>query len=138
MAGAFTSTGLSEFIGSLLADTLYGASPLVLVGALCLLVTLLTEFTSNVATVNTLMPILAGTALALEMDPRLLMIPAAVTASCAFMLPIATPPNAIVFASGRVSMRQMIAQGFVLNLIGVALVTMVTFWLLVPTLGISK
>jgi solute carrier family 13 (sodium-dependent dicarboxylate transporter), member 2/3/5 len=137
MAGAFSSTGLSEYIGGLLAATLQDASPVVLIAAVCLLVTFLTEFTSNVATVNTLMPILAGTALALDLDHRLLMIPATVTASCAFMLPIATPPNAIVFASGRVSMRQMIAHGFLLNLVGVVLVTLVTFWLLVPTLGIS-
>jgi solute carrier family 13 (sodium-dependent dicarboxylate transporter), member 2/3/5 len=137
MAGAFGSTGLSEYIGSLLATTLEDASPVVLIAAICLLMTFLTEFTSNVATVNTLMPILAGTAVALELDPRLVMIPATVTASCAFMLPIATPPNAIVFASGRVSMRQMIAHGFVLNIIGVALVVLVTFWLLVPTLGIA-
>jgi solute carrier family 13 (sodium-dependent dicarboxylate transporter), member 2/3/5 len=137
MAGAFGSTGLSEYIGTWLAETLQGAAPVLLIGAVCLLMTFLTEFTSNVATVNTLMPILAGTAVALDLDPRLLMIPATVTASCAFMLPIATPPNAIVFASGRVSMRQMIAHGFVLNIVGVLLVTLVTFWLLVPMLGIS-
>lgn len=137
MAGAFSSTGLSEYIGTWLAETLQGASPVLLIGAICLLMTFLTEFTSNVATVNTLMPILAGTAVALELDPRLVMIPAAVTASCAFMLPIATPPNAIVFASGRVSMRQMIAHGVLLNLLGVGLVVLVTFWLLVPTLGIA-
>ncbi len=65
------------------------------------------------------------------------MIPAAVTASCAFMLPIATPPNAIVFASGRVSMGQMMLHGFLLNLLGVALVTAITFWLLIPILGIK-
>jgi solute carrier family 13 (sodium-dependent dicarboxylate transporter), member 2/3/5 len=137
MAGAFGSTGLSEYIGTWLAEALQGASSVLLIGAVCLLMTFLTEFTSNVATVNTLMPILAGTAVALEMDPRLLMIPATVTASCAFMLPIATPPNAIVFASGRVSMRQMIAHGFLLNLLGVVLVVLATFWLLVPTLGIA-
>jgi solute carrier family 13 (sodium-dependent dicarboxylate transporter), member 2/3/5 len=137
MAGAFGSTGLSEYIGTWLAEALQGASSVLLIGAVCLLMTFLTEFTSNVATVNTLMPILAGTAVALELDPRLLMIPATVTASCAFMLPIATPPNAIVFASGRVSMRQMIAHGFLLNLLGVVLVVLATFWLLVPTLGIA-
>lgn len=137
MARAFGETGLSAFIGEWLAATLGGASPLVLVGAICLLMTFLTEFTSNVATVNTLMPILAGTAVALELDPRLLMIPATVTASCAFMLPIATPPNAIVFSSGQVSMRQMIAHGIILNLLGVILVVVVTFFLLNPVLGIS-
>jgi solute carrier family 13 (sodium-dependent dicarboxylate transporter), member 2/3/5 len=136
MAGAFEETGLSAWMGEWLADTLQGASLVVLVGAICLLMTFLTEFTSNVATVNTFMPILAGTAVALELDPRLVMIPAAVTASCAFMLPIATPPNAIVFASGRVQMRQMMAHGLVLNLIGVVLVTAVTFLLLMPILGI--
>jgi len=137
MAKAFGSTGLSAYIGEWLAETLQDAPLVVLLAAVCLLMTLLTEFTSNVATVNTLMPILAGTALALDLDPRLLMIPATVTASCAFMLPIATPPNAIVFSSGRVSMRSMIAHGFLLNILGVILVTAITFWLLVPVLGIA-
>jgi sodium-dependent dicarboxylate transporter 2/3/5 len=99
--------------------------------------TFLTEFTSNVATVSTFVPILASAAVSLHVDPRLLLIPATVTASCAFMLPIATPPNAIVFGTGRVEIGSMMWFGLWLNLAGVALVTLVTFVLLVPVLGIS-
>jgi len=137
MASAFSDTGLSVWLGESLARSLAGTPLPVLVFCICLMMTFLTEFTSNVATVSTLLPILAGTAVTLGVDPRLLMIPATVTASCAFMLPIATPPNAIVFASGRVSMGQMIRHGLLLNLLGVIFVTAVTFWLLVPIMGIS-
>lgn len=137
MAGAFNDTGLSAWLGATLAASLAGTPLPVIVFSICLMMTFLTEFTSNVATVSTLLPILAGTAVTLGVDPRLLMIPATVTASCAFMLPIATPPNAIVFASGRVSMGQMMRHGLVLNLLGVVLVTAVTFWLMVPIMGIS-
>ncbi len=137
MASAFGSSGLSAWLGETLARSLQGASLPVLVVCICLMMTFLTEFTSNVATVSTLLPILAGAAVTLGIDPRLLMIPATVTASCAFMLPIATPPNAIVFASGRVSMGQMVRHGLLLNFVGVALVTAITFALLVPVMGIS-
>ncbi|MBX3437377.1 MAG: SLC13/DASS family transporter [Planctomycetaceae bacterium] len=137
MASAFGSTGLSAWLGETLAHSLEGASIPVLVASVCLMMTFLTEFTSNVATVSTLLPVLAGASVTLGIDPRLLMIPATVTASCAFMLPIATPPNAIVFASGHVTMRQMVQQGLLLNLIGVALVTVVTFVLLAPVMGVE-
>jgi sodium-dependent dicarboxylate transporter 2/3/5 len=137
MAGAFGATGLSAWLGETLADSLAGVSPVVLVAAVCLLMTFLTEFTSNVATVSTFVPILASAAVSLHVDPRLLLIPATVTASCAFMLPIATPPNAIVFGTGRVEIGSMMWFGLWLNLAGVALVTLVTFVLLVPVLGIS-
>ena len=69
------------------------------------------------------MPILAATAPATGIDPKLLMVPAALTASFAFMLPVATAPNAVVFSSGRVTVRQMASEGFVLNLVGVIVVT---------------
>lgn len=137
MAGAFNDTGLSAWLGQTLAESLAGTPLPVLVFCICLMITFLTEFTSNIATVSTLLPILAGTAVTLGVDPRLLMIPATVTASCAFMLPIATPPNAIVFASGRISMGQMMRHGLILNLLGVMLVTAVTFGLLIPIMGIS-
>ncbi len=137
IADAFTQTGLSAWLGATLAANLQGVPVVLLVMTICLLMTFLTEFTSNVATVSTLVPILAGAAVSLDLDPRLLMIPATVTSSCAFMLPIATPPNAIVFASGKVSIREMMAYGLLLNLIGILVVTAVTFLLMVPVLGIS-
>ncbi|MCA9024848.1 MAG: SLC13/DASS family transporter [Planctomycetaceae bacterium] len=137
IAAAFNETGLSAWLGESLARSLTGVPLPVLVCCICLMMTFLTEFTSNVATVSTFLPILAGTAVTLGVDPRLLMIPATVTASCAFMLPIATPPNAIVFASGQVTMGQMMRHGLILNLLGVSFVTALTFWVLVPIMGIS-
>lgn len=137
MANAFSDSGLSAWLGETLAANLNDVSPVVLVLTTCLLMTFLTEFTSNVATVSTIVPILGAAAVSLQLDPRLMVIPATVTASCAFMLPIATPPNAIVFASGRISMRQMMAHGLLLNLAGVLLVTLVTFTLLAPIMGVS-
>lgn len=124
MADAFSRTGLSEWLGRWFADMLQGQPVIVLVLGVCVLLTFLTEFTTNVATVNTLLPTLAAMAVDLGIDPRLLLIPATVSASCAFMLPVATPPNAIVFATGRVPMTAMIRLGLLLNLIGVVIVTL--------------
>ena len=137
IANAFRDTGLSAWIGDSFAQAVHGWPPWMLVAAICLLLTFLTELTSNVATVSTLLPILAGTAVSLEIDPRLIMVPAAISASCAFMLPIATPPNAIIFGSGKVTMGQMVRHGIVLNLVGVVMVTIVAYLYLVPQLGIS-
>ncbi|MEQ9067358.1 MAG: anion permease, partial [Gimesia chilikensis] len=105
--------------------------------AACLMLTFLTEFTSNIATVNTVLPILAATAVSLEIDPRLIMIPAAISASCAFTMPIATPPNAIVFASGKIKMSDMLTYGIILNLIGVFLLTAFMFFYFIPQMGIQ-
>lgn len=137
LADAFTATGLSEWIGRRFAAGVVDWPVVLLVAAVCLLLTLLTELTSNVATVSTLLPILANVAPELALDPRLIMIPATISASCAFMLPIATPPNAIVFGSGRVKMGEMARYGIVLNLIGVVLVTAATFLLIAPQFGIE-
>jgi sodium-dependent dicarboxylate transporter 2/3/5 len=137
MASAFSSTGLSAWLGAFLADSLAGAPLLIVVASVCLLMTFLTEFTSNVATVSTLLPVLAGAAVTLGYDPRLVMLPATVTASCAFMLPVGTPPNAIVFASGRVTIGHMMRHGLLLNIAGVILVTAITFLLVIPLMGIS-
>ncbi len=122
IAKAFVSSGLSQTLGAQLAGL--GDWPLLLlIAATCLAVTFLTELNSNTATAALLMPILAATALAIEIDPILLMAPAALSASCAFMLPVATPPNAIVFGSGHVPIRTMIREGLALNLIGVMLIS---------------
>lgn len=137
IAGAFEETGLSEWIGGEFADTLRGQQPVVLVGAVSLLMTFLTEFTSNVATVSALSPILADASVDLGLDPRLIMLPATIATSCAFMLPIATPPNAIIFGSGKVTMAQMARYGIVLNLLGTVLIVAATFLLVLPLLGID-
>ena len=97
---------------------------------MCLSVTFLTEVTSNTATASLLMPLLAATATATGIDAMLLMVPAALSASCAFMLPVATAPNAIVFGSGRIRVKEMARAGFVLNLIGAVVITAVSLLIL--------
>ena len=104
--------------------------PLVLVGSLCVMMTFLTELTSNTATAEMFLPVLASLAVAVNANPLLLMIPATLSCSCAFMLPVATPPNAIVFGTDRVSMRDMARAGVVLNVVGAMLIT-----LAIATLG---
>jgi solute carrier family 13 (sodium-dependent dicarboxylate transporter), member 2/3/5 len=137
LAGAFNDSGLAQWVGDRFAATVVGWPIWALVAAVCLLLTFLTEFTSNVATVSAILPILAGASVSLGIDPRLIMIPATISTSCAFMLPIATPPNAIVFGSGQIRMGQMVRYGFVLNLLGVVFITAATFLFFVPQLGIS-
>ena len=89
--------------------------------------TFLTEITSNTATTVLLMPVLWEAGVVSGLNPALLMAPAAVSASCAFMLPVATPPNAIVFGTERLTIPTMVRQGFVLNLVGVALITTICY-----------
>ena len=97
-----------------------------LVGVICLLVTFLTELTSNVTTVEILLPILSSLANAIEIHPLFLMVPATVSCSFAFMLPVATPPNAIIFATNRIKIWEMAKVGVWLNLLCVLLVTIAT------------
>jgi len=137
IAEACRTTGLAEWSGVWLATSVRGMPTWLIIAVICLLVTFLSEFTSNVATANALLPIVAGLAVALELDPRLLMLPATLAASCGFMLPIGTPPNAIVFGTGRIRITQMAGYGFLLDIIGVALIVAATFTLLVPQLQID-
>ncbi|WP_428265576.1 SLC13 family permease [Haliangium sp.] len=134
LALAFKHSGLSEHLGTAFAGVVSGAPPAILVVAVCLLLTFLTEVTSNTATTEVMLPVLAGAAGAMEVNPLLLMLPATLSASCAFMLPIATPPNAIVFGSGEIEMRDMVRAGLWLNVIAVAIVAtgfyLVSSWLL--------
>lgn len=137
IASAFKETGLAEWVGDAFADTVHGWPIWALVAAICFMLTFLTEFATNVVVVSVIMPVLAEAALRLNIDPRLLMLPAAASASCAFMLPIGTPPNAIVFSSGVLSMGDMARKGLLLNLIGVVLLTLGTVLYLVPHLDLS-
>ena len=89
--------------------------------------TTLTEATSNTATTALLMPILAAASLAAKIDPLILMVPAAMSASCAFMLPVATAPNAVVFGTGQIDIRTMVRWGVWVNLLGVLVITGVVF-----------
>ena len=129
IAKAFGASGLSAELGSFLAN-LKSLPVLILIGAICLAVTFLTEVTSNTATTTLLMPILLAAAVAAEMDPKIFMIPATISASFAFMLPVATPPNAIVFGSQKFSVKDMVREGLVLNLIGVVVVTLICYFFL--------
>jgi sodium-dependent dicarboxylate transporter 2/3/5 len=130
LARAFESSGLSKVIGDL-AHGLSDWPPLAIIATLCLVVTFLSEFTSNTATANILMPILAATAVANKIEPALLMIPATLANSLAFMMPVGTPPNAIAYGTGHVKIGHMIRAGFILNLIAVVVVT-IFCWLLLP------
>jgi sodium-dependent dicarboxylate transporter 2/3/5 len=128
IAKAFTETGISDALGQA-SGGLSNFHPLVIVICVCLMVTFLTEITSNTATATLLMPILAAAAIGAEMDPRLLMVPAAMSASCAFMLPVATPPNAIVFSANKLTVQEMAREGFALNIIGAFLITAIIYFM---------
>ena len=128
LAKAFVTSGLSTIAGeSLVALTTLPIYWMMLI--ICLAVTFMTEATSNTATTALLMPILASAAIAAGIDPLLLMVPAALSASCAFMLPVATAPNAVVFGTGEVKIGQMVREGFVLNVLGAFLISGL-MWLL--------
>ena len=129
IAKAFVASGLSGTLGEYLS--LLSTWPvLLMIATICLVVTFLTEATSNTATTTLLMPILAAAAIGAAIDPRLLMIPAAMSASCAFMLPVATPPNLIAFSTERFSLEAMAREGLVLNLIGVAVISTMCYLIL--------
>lgn len=124
IAKAFIVSGLSAALGNALVGITTWHIVLMM-GLICLTITFLTEMTSNTATTALMMPILAAGALAAGIDPALLMVPAAMSASCAFMLPVATAPNTIVFSTGNFTTMQMVREGFVLNFIGLAVITSV-------------
>ena len=121
LASGISESGLAAWIGSGLA-TMQGMPGWVLVLAICLLTTVMTETTSNVATVLMLSPAVAAMASEVGVHPYLLLIPMAVTSSFAFTMPVATPPNAIIFSSGWISMPQMFRAGIVLDAVGVLIV----------------
>ena len=125
---AVTRTGLSAWIGEQLA-ALSVLPPIFFIAIVVALVIFLTELTSNVATMTTLAPILGALAAAIGAAPTSLLAPAAVAASCAFMLPVATAPNAIIYATDKVPISQMIARGLRVNLIGIVVITAIGFWL---------
>lgn len=132
LASGFTKTGLTGWIGNQL--TVLSSFPLwAVVLCVCLIITFLTELTSNTATSTIILPVMGAAAIVAGFHPLMFMLPATLSASFAFMLPVATPPNAIVFGSGWVTIPAMSRAGFALNLIGAALVTALTL-LLIQTL----
>jgi len=130
LAKGFQVSGLSAWVGGAF-EGLQGTPAWIMVATICAILTFLTELTSNTATTEMVLPLLASIATAAKLHPLLLMIPAALSASCAFMMPVATPPNAIIFGSGRVRIAQMVRVGIVINLIGITVITAV-FLLLGP------
>jgi len=128
IAKAFGASGLSELVGGYLSQVTL-LPVFVLIALIALVVTFLTEMTSNTATTALLLPILAAAAIAADIEPAVLMVPAAMSASCAFMLPVATAPNAIVYGSEKVDIQSMVRTGFVLNLIGMSLITVLCYFL---------
>jgi sodium-dependent dicarboxylate transporter 2/3/5 len=117
LAAGFQRTGLAQLIGAHF-QALGSLPPFVMILLVCLMITFLTELTSNTATTEMILPVLAAVAVSTGIHPLALMIPATLSASCAFMMPVATPPNAIIFGSGRLSVGEMARIGIVLNLIG--------------------
>tara|TARA_B100000700_G_C15034054_1_gene851939 strand:- start:2258 stop:3061 length:804 start_codon:yes stop_codon:yes gene_type:complete len=130
IASAFVSSGISQLIGEFLAQ-LSGINIVILIALICLSVTFLTEITSNTATTALLMPVLAAAGVGAGIDPSFMMVPAALSASCAFMLPVATGPNAVIFSSGRIPIKTMTYEGAILNFIGAIVITVVCFLVLV-------
>lgn len=126
LAGSIVATGVDQWIGEMLAGV--GGMPLILmITIVALLILFLTEFTSNTATATMILPVLAGLSIALDVHPLALMIPAAMAANCAFMLPVGTPPNAIVFGTGKVSIGEMMKAGFGLNVIAAIIIIGVVY-----------
>ena len=136
LATGFEASGLSGWAAGLFLG-LTDSAPLLVVAVVCATVVLVSEFASNTATAQIAMPILKSASLALALDPRLLMLPATLAASCGFALPVGTPPSAIVFSSGYVPMRAMVRAGIVLDLLGVALILLFTWLLAGPAFGID-
>lgn len=125
---AVTRTGLSTWLGEQLT-LLAVLPPFFFIAIVVALVIFLTELTSNVATMTTMAPILGALAAALGAAPESLLAPAAVAASCAFMLPVATAPNAIIYSTDRVPIAQMMSRGLRINLIGIVVITAIGYWL---------
>jgi sodium-dependent dicarboxylate transporter 2/3/5 len=128
LGNAVSRTGLSEWLGEHLS-AMSSFPPILFIAVVVALVIFLTELTSNVATMTTLAPILGALAVAVGMAPESLLGPAAVAASCAFMLPVATAPNAIVYSTALVPIQTMMRKGLAINLIGIAVITAIGYWI---------
>lgn len=123
IAKGFTTSGLSDYIAAQLQSLLGDASPFVIVVSTVGIITGLTEVASNTATISLSLPIMASLSQAIEAHPLLLLIPTTVAASCAFMLPVSTPPNAIVYGSGRIPIMKMVIAGVWLDILSIVLLT---------------
>jgi len=127
LASGFKDSGLSVWFGEQL-KWVAAYHVIIIIFVIALIMTFLTELTSNTAATEMVLPILAGIAISAGIHPLLLMIPATLSASMAFMLPVATPPNAIVFSTSRISMSQMARTGLILNLLGAICITLMMYY----------
>ena len=137
IAESFKHTGLAAAVGSTLQPVVATLPPIAQILLIAGVMTFLTEVTSNTAMTSLMLPILSAASVAAGTDPRILMFPAALSASCAFMLPISTPPNAIVFSSGRIPMARMARTGVLINFLGIVLITLLMWTLARPVLQIT-
>jgi solute carrier family 13 (sodium-dependent dicarboxylate transporter), member 2/3/5 len=129
LAAAFETSGLAQWIGANFT-AFNGYSTFFLLVVIVLSVNFLTEVTSNLATTAMLLPVLVTVSEAANVHPYFLMIGATIAASCAFMLPVATPPNAVVFGSGLITIREMVKAGFWMNIISVILISLYLYFVL--------
>ncbi|RVT47179.1 DASS family sodium-coupled anion symporter [Rheinheimera sediminis] len=128
MADQIQKTGVAELLAQQL-QLLEGVPPVLLLVTVTSLIIFLTEVTSNTATAAAFLPLLGPVAISMELSPLYLVVPAALAASFAFMMPVATPPNAIVFASGKLQIKDMVRAGLVLNLVGIVTISLFSLWL---------
>lgn len=136
LANAISSSGLAAWIGESV-QSLEAFPIIVLIFAVIIIVVFLTEITSNTATTAAFLPILASTAIGMGQNPMMFILPATISASCAFMLPVATPPNAIIYGSGKVSIPQMAKAGFWLNIIIATILTLASYTFFAYVFGIE-
>ena len=136
IASSFKSSGLVTWIGD--AIELRGIPIFLIVITVVFLMVFLTEINSNTATTAVFLPVLAGLAKAGEFHPFLIMVPATIAASCAFMLPSGTGPNASILASGKLTIPEMAKAGFGLNLLSVIVITILVYAIVLPVFGVSS
>lgn len=136
LAKGIQESGLATWLG-LQMTSLKGVSPILIVIVITVFILFLTEITSNTATATMILPILATLSVAINVHPLLLMAPAAMAANCAYMLPVGTPPNAIVFGTGKISIKEMASKGFIMNLISIIVIIFIVYFVLPPVLGID-
>ncbi len=137
LAKGISESGLAKWLGEQL-KSLNGVSPILIVIVITIFVLFLTEVTSNTATATMILPILATLSVAVgELHPLLLMAPAAMAANCAYMLPVRTPTNAILFRSGKISIKQIASVGFWVNLISAIIIILVVYYVMPIVLGLD-
>lgn len=136
LASGFQVTGLSALIGEKFG-ALAGIPVIFIILAVCFGLTFMTELTSNTATTQMILPIMATIAIDLDLNPLMLMVPATLSASCAFMMPVATPPNAIVFGSGKIKISEMVRIGIFINIVGVIIITLYFYYIGTSILSID-